>query len=241
MASFETVAHEYDTARPSYPDEIFDALGPIDGLQVFDVGAGTGIATRALIARGAHVTAIDPGRQVLRRAKTHTPLLSAIAADGAALPVRASIADLVCFAQSWHWLNPQHRVAEMHRILRPGGMWAGWWSHARADQHQWFDDYWSAIEQTCNGTSRTQRDIDWGSTISSEQFDVSERVVVPWTRTITIESWMTDQASHSYIVGLPETDRQRLLTSLEQIIRSEFPSSSMTVRYETWLWTATRV
>ena len=35
------------------PDRVFDALGPLVGLRVVDVGAGTGIATRALIARGA--------------------------------------------------------------------------------------------------------------------------------------------------------------------------------------------
>jgi hypothetical protein len=52
VASFEAVA-EYDAARPSDPDEVFDALGPLEGLRVLDVGAGTGLATRALIARRA--------------------------------------------------------------------------------------------------------------------------------------------------------------------------------------------
>jgi ubiquinone/menaquinone biosynthesis C-methylase UbiE len=53
VASFEAVADEYDAARPSDPDEVFDALGPLEGLRVLDVGAGTGLATRALIARRA--------------------------------------------------------------------------------------------------------------------------------------------------------------------------------------------
>ena len=59
MASFESVADEYDTGRPGYPDGVFDALGPVAGLATLDVGAGTGIATRALIARGARVVAGD--------------------------------------------------------------------------------------------------------------------------------------------------------------------------------------
>jgi ubiquinone/menaquinone biosynthesis C-methylase UbiE len=42
VASFEAVADEYDAARPSYPDDVFDALEPLAGRRVLDVGAGTG-------------------------------------------------------------------------------------------------------------------------------------------------------------------------------------------------------
>jgi SAM-dependent methyltransferase len=164
VASFEAVADEYDAARPSYPVEVFDALGPLDGLRVLDVGAGTGIATRALIARQAKVVAVDPGREVLRRATARTAGLAAVAGDGAVLPVRSGAIDLVCFAQAWHWLDESSRVAEAHRVLCPGGRWAGWWSHARADGDQWFDRYWAAIERACGGTHRDQRDTDWDET-----------------------------------------------------------------------------
>jgi ubiquinone/menaquinone biosynthesis C-methylase UbiE len=49
VGSFDAVADAYEAARPSYPDGVFDALGPLAGLRVLDVGAGTGIATRALL------------------------------------------------------------------------------------------------------------------------------------------------------------------------------------------------
>ncbi len=240
MASFETVADEYDTARPSYPPGVFDALGDLDGLLVLDVGAGTGIATRQLLARGASVVAIDPGRGVLARAAIRTPGLRAVAADGAVLPVQAAVADLICFAQAWHWLDRSARVGEAHRILREGGRWAGWWSHARADDEAWFDGYWSIIEGACPGTHRGQRDTDWGATVESGLFDVDDRVVVPWTREISVAGWMTDQASHSYVVALAEPGRSRLLTDLRLVVERRFPDGAMSVRYETWLWTATK-
>lgn len=85
MASFEAVADEYDAARPSYPPGVYDSLARLDGLRVLDVGAGTGIATRQLLARGASVIAVDQGREVLGRAVAKTPGLRAIVADGAAL------------------------------------------------------------------------------------------------------------------------------------------------------------
>lgn len=241
VVSFESVADEYDVARPSYPAGVYEALGDVAGLRVLDVGAGTGIATRQLLERGARVVAIDPGRAVLVRAVSHTPGLPAVVADGALLPVRSEATDLVCFAQSWHWLDEATRVCEAYRVLRPGGRWAAWWSHARADEDGWFDVYWSAIELTCRGAHRDQRDIDWGVTIDVPgMFDVADRVVVPWTRTISMDQWLTDQVSHSYVAALEEGSCAALVAQLREILEAEFPTGTMTVRYETWLWTASK-
>jgi SAM-dependent methyltransferase len=241
VASFETVADEYDAARPCYPGGVYDALGVLDGLAVLDVGAGTGIATRELLNRGASVVAIDPGRVVLARAAARTPGLPAVVADGAVLPVRTGGADLICFAQAWHWLDETVRAREAHRVLRERGRWAGWWSHARSDADDWFDLYWLVIERSCPGTHRGQRDTDWGATVAeSDLFNVGDRVTVPWIRELSVDDWMTDQASHSYVAGLGDTDRARLLSALREILEERFPGGTMTVRYETWLWIATK-
>ena len=52
---------------------------------------------------------------------------------------------------------------------------------------------------------------------------------------------MTDLASHSYIVGLANDERERLLTDLRQVVQAHFGDRSMAVAYETWLWIATRI
>lgn len=239
VVSFEPAAEEYDAARPSYPAGVFDTLGALTGLRVLDVGAGTGIATRTLLAREARVIAVDPGREMLLRAVAHSPTLPAVVADGVALPVLAGSIDLVCFAQSWHWLDPRTRVSEIHRALCPGGRWAGWWSHARADAEAWFDRYWSTIERRCPGTHRSQRDTDWGATVTGG-FEVGTRLVFPWLREVSVHDWMTDQASHSYVVNLSPDARAQLLSELREIVSRSFPSGAMSVKYETWLWIATR-
>jgi hypothetical protein len=51
MVRFEAIGDEYDAARPSYPQRVYEALGPLAGRLVLDVGAGTGIPTRHLKSR----------------------------------------------------------------------------------------------------------------------------------------------------------------------------------------------
>ncbi|MFC7591766.1 class I SAM-dependent methyltransferase [Nonomuraea antimicrobica] len=69
--SFDRVADAYDEGRPSYPDEVYRALTEVSGVELdgattVDVGAGTGIMTCALRARGARVLAVDPGSRCWR-------------------------------------------------------------------------------------------------------------------------------------------------------------------------------
>lgn len=65
----------YDEARPSYPPQLFDALFdmlPTEPL-IVEVGAGTGKATKDLLARGASVHAIEIGPAMAARLRSNLP------------------------------------------------------------------------------------------------------------------------------------------------------------------------
>jgi SAM-dependent methyltransferase len=238
---FGGVVDEYDRARPGYPDAVFDAIEPLAGMRVVDVGAGTGIATRMLEARGAVVIAVDVSHAMLRRAVTGHLSAAPVVGDGASLPLRSGCADVLCFAQSWHWLDPERRPVEAARVLGRDGRWCGWWSHGRADGEPWFDRTWSAIEASCPGTHRSQRDTDWGGELArSELFTVADRVTVPWVRRLRVDQWITDFKSHSYVAALPTVAATQLLERLRTLAVDRFPDGAMSVPYETWLWRATR-
>ena len=66
-------------------------------------------------------------------------------------------------------------------------------------------------------------------------------MTVPWTRNVAVEVWMVDQASHSYVVGLEDDERDRRLADLRHIVHLRFPDGTKVVPCETWLWTATRI
>ena len=70
---FDEIAAEYDRHRPAYPDELIDRACQVAGIgrgdQVLEVGCGSGQLTRALVARGLRVTALEPGKTLVALAR----------------------------------------------------------------------------------------------------------------------------------------------------------------------------
>ncbi|MDR3470879.1 MAG: class I SAM-dependent methyltransferase [Devosia sp.] len=124
----------YDEARPAYPGRVFELLrercGLGQGTRVFEIGPGTGLATRPLLAAGALVTAVEPDPRLAAYLGQHTPIdtLQIVASpfEEANLP-RASF-DLGCSATAFHWLDQRPALAKVANLLRPGGSWAMWWN-----------------------------------------------------------------------------------------------------------------
>ncbi|SEL50049.1 class I SAM-dependent methyltransferase [Streptacidiphilus jiangxiensis] len=101
---------------------LLDAAAVGAGTRVLDVGTGTGAVAAAACERGARVTAIDaePGMVALARraapaAEVHTAVLPSLPfADGA---FDAAVANFVLN----HVGRPRDALAELRRVVRPGG------------------------------------------------------------------------------------------------------------------------
>src|SRR3984893_4641825 len=70
---FDEIAAEYDRHRPAYPDELIDRACQVAGIgsgdHVLEGGGGSGQLTRGLVARGLHVTAVEPGKNLIALAR----------------------------------------------------------------------------------------------------------------------------------------------------------------------------
>jgi SAM-dependent methyltransferase len=108
---FDEVAEDYDRHRPTYPDSLVDQAceGIAPGAPVLEIGCGTGQLTRSLLDRGLRVTAVEPGEQLIERARDRlngagdVELVNARLED-ASLP-RARYA-AVFSASAIHWVDP---------------------------------------------------------------------------------------------------------------------------------------
>jgi ubiquinone/menaquinone biosynthesis C-methylase UbiE len=92
---------------------------------VVDIGCGPGNSVRAAARRGAHVTGVDPAGLMLRLARIVTRDRSRITwVQGTAenLPVPEHSATVVwSVATVHHWADVTAGLAEVRRVLSPGG------------------------------------------------------------------------------------------------------------------------
>ena len=128
---FDEVAAEYDRNRPMYPDELVDqacqVAGIGDGDQVLEIGCGSGQLTRSLVARGLHVTAIEPGKSLLALARQNLEGAGAVEFvnaqfEDALLPRERFQA--VFSASAFHWVDPEVGWQKAADVLVPSGTFA---------------------------------------------------------------------------------------------------------------------
>ena len=106
----------------------FDRIDPRwEGLDTLDLGCGGGFMAEAIACRGARVVGIDPWNTVLRVARTHAKTsnldIQYIVAAGESLPLDNNSMDRVVSVDVLeHVLDLRAVLAEIHRVLRPGGL-----------------------------------------------------------------------------------------------------------------------
>jgi 2-polyprenyl-3-methyl-5-hydroxy-6-metoxy-1,4-benzoquinol methylase len=99
---FDEHVEAYDRFRPSYHDAVIDELlGPVPaGLDVLDVGCGTGIASRQIAQRGAKVLGVELAPRMTEIAGGHGVDVEIAAFEGWDAAGRTF--DRVTSAQAWH-------------------------------------------------------------------------------------------------------------------------------------------
>ncbi|HTA34711.1 MAG TPA: class I SAM-dependent methyltransferase [Solirubrobacteraceae bacterium] len=123
---FDAIAEDYDRHRPNYPDVLVDraceGIGP--GAAVLEIGCGTGQLTRSLLARGLRVTAVEPGRQLIARARDQLHSVGDVRFVNARLE-DASLArahySAVFSASAIHWIDPEVSWRKAADALVDGG------------------------------------------------------------------------------------------------------------------------
>jgi ubiquinone/menaquinone biosynthesis C-methylase UbiE len=130
------LAADYARYRPGYALSVATAIlsllaRPLSEIDAADVGAGTGIWTIMLAARGLRsVTAVEPNDEMRREGilATRGIDISWRKGSGEATGLPTESVDLVSMASSFHWVDFEKGCAEFQRILRPGGRFAALWN-----------------------------------------------------------------------------------------------------------------
>ena len=137
--AFERAAATYDEAAVLQREVGVRMLSRLDyikylPLSILDAGSGTGQGSRGLLRRfpKSRVLALDIARAMLQRSQKRVPrrwlpflpqCVTHICGDFERVPLKTSSVDMVWCNLALQWANqPQQVFAEMHRVLRPGGL-----------------------------------------------------------------------------------------------------------------------
>jgi ubiquinone/menaquinone biosynthesis C-methylase UbiE len=133
---FTGLASGYARFRPGYAPQVTTAILAYVGraaasIDAADIGAGTGIWTRALADRGLNsLVAVEPNdemrEQGIETSRGTNIVWRKGSAEATGLPDGS--ADLVSMASSFHWADFDQACGEFHRILRPGGVFVALWN-----------------------------------------------------------------------------------------------------------------
>ena len=229
---FGPLAEDYARFRPAYPAEFFDALaariGGANGLAL-DLATGTGAAVLPQIERGARIVAIEPNRSMLSRARRRLAgrpgWIGAVAARAESLPIAGGVAGCVTVAQAFHWFEPAPALAEIARVLRPGGLLAVFWNVTVPDAFT--DEVRDLIARHNPGYGRpvTRSMLATPESLARHPaFLVEPPLEFPHERPITEDAYVGYAFSWSYCGGALRADeRQPFERQLREVIRRHHP------------------
>jgi SAM-dependent methyltransferase len=127
--NFGNAAAEYATFRAGFPDSLFDRIESFGigraGQDIVDLGTGTGTLARGFARRGGRVIGVDPDARMLAAAQAldlkDGLRIDYVQAKAEKTGLASESADVVAAGQCWHWFDRPRAIAEVTRLLRPGG------------------------------------------------------------------------------------------------------------------------
>ena len=212
-------AEEYARWRPSYPEDAVDWLLPEGASRVAEVGAGTGKLTGSLLERGLAVDAVEPDPRMLDVLGRLHPTASAHLGGAQALPLEDRSVDAVLVADAWHWFPRDEAVAEVRRVLRPGG-WLGLVWNPVAPVEPW--------EYRLAGRDPDAADGDEAAAGSDDgpfPPEQTETATFPWTWQVTPDHWRGFLATTSAFVVMDAAEREQRLDAAHAIVAAACESA----------------
>lgn len=232
---FASAADAYERGRPDYAAAVIGALAAelsvAPGDSVLDLGAGTGKLTRALLAFGLDVVAVEP--QGPLRDKLIERIGPERVREGVAesIPLPEASVAAVTVADAFHWFDSERALAEIRRVLAPGGGLA-----VIATVPDWSGASWGHdLGELVDGSRPEHPHFDgpaWQEAVRADGGWTEPREVRVTTDQPTSPQRIVDHmASVSWIAGMPARDRDTTLERMRDLVFSGHTPNVLPVHF----------
>jgi SAM-dependent methyltransferase len=241
--SFGAIAEAYNELRPQAPLQAVDWLVPTGCEVAVDVGAGTGLFTRTLVGRVAHVIAVEPDARMRKVLTERTPGVSAVEGRGESIPLPDAFADAVFVSSAWHWMDPELAVPEIGRVLRDGGRFGLIWT-SRDREVDWVRDLdrlpgGDAVSRQQAERFRQRLHFDLPE---PQIFDNIERETFRFVRTMTVDDVVAMVGTYSRAIVASADERAQAQAEARAALEARFSGAdTVDVPMRSWCWRADRI
>ena len=210
------MADRYARARPGYPREAVEwVLEDAHGRQVVDLAAGTGKLTAALVDVGAAVVAVEPLDEMRAALRASVPGVEALAGTAERIPLPDGSADAIVVGQAFHWFDPAVALAEIARVLRPGGRLGLLWT-LRDGTVPWITELDRILDWPADVVGRAG-ELGRAEVAGHPRFDGAEERTFPNPEPFTAGRLVDWAASTSGVATRPAAEREALLEAVAEL------------------------
>jgi SAM-dependent methyltransferase len=237
--SFGAAAADYELGRPGYPERVVEVSGLPRSAEVLDLAAGTGKLTRLLTAHFDRVVAVEPDdalRALIRDAET-------LAGSAEQIPVPDGFVDGVFCAEAFHWFDGPRAVAEIARILRPGGSLVVCFNGPNGEMEPpWPDAAREALRrrrrpgESLGGRHLVESGV-WREAFVDAPFEELRFETAVHEHVLDTEGTIAHVLSISGLASLPEAERE----ALRQELRAALPETTWRTPLRTEIWFTRRL
>lgn len=241
---FAAVAEEYERGRPEYPPAVTTVLmrelALARGAPVLDLAAGTGKLSRALLAAGLDVVAVEPQGELRERLAANIGGERVHAGLAEEIPLPDGAVEAVTVADAFHWFDHDRALSEIARVLRPrGGLavittivdWSGAsWAHELGElvsqlrpEHPQFDGPSWRTALPAAGVWEELKELQLSAPAPAD----AERIV-------------DHVASMSWMAAMPDAERTATMERVRALVESGSTPPRLTVHYGLALTRLTR-
>jgi SAM-dependent methyltransferase len=218
-----------DRNRTNYPagyDEFADSQAALSGedpsaafggeqTTIVELAAGTGKLTTTLVDHGRRVIAVEPAGPMLARLVRQVPAATPIQAVAEKIPLADSCAEAVVVAQAFHWFDTDVALAEIARVLKPGGTLGLVWNY-RDESVPWVRQLSSLLASAERLEARHAEELieklEW-----SRMFAPPEYAGFRLWQKLDRDGLLHLVASRSYVATLPPGERQEVLHQVGEL------------------------